>query len=132
MAAYQANIPIRSEIVTSKIDLPLPRFTWTNIERESPVPDLIELRQDVNDYTEQVWLSFKEIYSPYELKRLDIMRILKNNFFPLLPHSHKQYYLTKKEKVNMFNYIAVIECFAINDIFILNLVLLRELKNVCT
>ncbi|XP_018576410.1 ralBP1-associated Eps domain-containing protein 1 [Anoplophora glabripennis] len=54
VAAYQANIPIRSEVVTSKIDLPLPRFTWTNIERESPIPDLIELRQDVNDYTEQV------------------------------------------------------------------------------
>ncbi|KAJ8946784.1 hypothetical protein NQ314_008767 [Rhamnusium bicolor] len=54
VAAYQANIPIRSEVVSSKIDLPLPRFTWTNIESESPVPDLIELRHDVNDYTEQV------------------------------------------------------------------------------
>ncbi|KAJ8984340.1 hypothetical protein NQ317_012560 [Molorchus minor] len=54
VAAYQANIPVRNEVVNSKIDLPLPRFTWTNIENESPVPDLIELRQDLNEYTEQV------------------------------------------------------------------------------
>ncbi|KAG5894288.1 hypothetical protein JTB14_007433 [Gonioctena quinquepunctata] len=54
VAAHQANIPLRSEIVTSKIDLPLPRFTWTIIENKSPVHDLIELRQDVNNYSEQV------------------------------------------------------------------------------
>ncbi|XP_023023011.2 RALBP1 associated Eps domain containing [Leptinotarsa decemlineata] len=54
VAAYQANIPVRSDVVTSKVDLPLPRFTWTIIENTSPVQDLIELRHDLNNYTEQV------------------------------------------------------------------------------
>ena len=54
VAAYQANIPIQSEIVTSNLELPLPRFTWNNLENEAQIPDLIELRNDANDYVEQV------------------------------------------------------------------------------
>ncbi|XP_057665271.1 ralBP1-associated Eps domain-containing protein 1 [Diorhabda carinulata] len=54
VAAYQANIPVRSEVLTSKVELPLPRFTWTVIDNKSPIGDLIELRHHPNDYTEQV------------------------------------------------------------------------------
>ncbi|XP_066139692.1 ralBP1-associated Eps domain-containing protein 1 isoform X2 [Euwallacea fornicatus] len=49
IAAYQSNIPIRNDIITSKIDLPLPRFTWGPLESQSPIPDLIELSQDAED-----------------------------------------------------------------------------------
>ncbi|XP_072394316.1 ralBP1-associated Eps domain-containing protein 2 [Diabrotica undecimpunctata] len=54
VAAYQANIPIRSEVLTSKVELPLPRFTWTVIDNKSPIGDLIELRNEPNDYSEHV------------------------------------------------------------------------------
>ncbi|CAH1116331.1 unnamed protein product [Phaedon cochleariae] len=54
VAAFQANIPIRNEVITANIDLPLPRFTWTIVEKKSPVPDLIELIHDSNHYSEQI------------------------------------------------------------------------------
>ncbi|RZC27684.1 ralBP1-associated Eps domain-containing protein 1 [Asbolus verrucosus] len=54
VAAYQANVPIQTEIVTSNLELPLPRFSWNNLENDSQIPDLIELRNDANDYVEQI------------------------------------------------------------------------------
>lgn len=57
VAAYQANIPIQAETLTCSLELPLPRFTWNNLENEAQVPDLIELRNDVNDYGEQIDLN---------------------------------------------------------------------------
>lgn len=69
VATFQANIPVSSDVVTLKIDLPLPRFSWTNTEtQQSPVHhdhDLIELQNDGNDYVEQVkifTLAFHVIY----------------------------------------------------------------------
>ncbi|EFA07928.1 ralBP1-associated Eps domain-containing protein 1 [Tribolium castaneum] len=53
VAAYQANMPLNADVVTSNLELPLPRFTWNNLESDSQVPDLIELRNDAN-YVEQV------------------------------------------------------------------------------
>ncbi|CAG9773899.1 unnamed protein product [Ceutorhynchus assimilis] len=47
VAAYQANIPIKNDLLTTKLDLPLPKFTWGPLDSESPVPDLIELRNDL-------------------------------------------------------------------------------------
>ncbi|XP_077300726.1 RALBP1 associated Eps domain containing isoform X2 [Arctopsyche grandis] len=41
VAAHQANMPLRLEILTSPVDLPLPRFTW-NLNSEGE-PDLIQL-----------------------------------------------------------------------------------------
>lgn len=41
VAAHQANMPLRMEILTSPVDLPLPRFTW-NLNSEGE-PDLIQL-----------------------------------------------------------------------------------------
>lgn len=55
MAAHQLNMPLRSELITAPLDLPLPRFTWPNSENQSPCPDLIELvTNDLNDYTEHI------------------------------------------------------------------------------
>lgn len=55
VASYQANIPVSCEVVTLKIDLPHPRFSWTNTEKQqSPVHDLIELQSDENNYIKQV------------------------------------------------------------------------------
>lgn len=55
VASYQANISVTSQVVTSKIDLPHPRFSWTSTEKQrSPVHDLIELQSDVNNYIKQV------------------------------------------------------------------------------
>ncbi|KRT81135.1 HLH domain-containing protein, partial [Oryctes borbonicus] len=55
VAAYQANIQLRGEVLTSCVDLPLPRFSWTPPERTSPIPDLIELQSsDLNEYKEHV------------------------------------------------------------------------------
>lgn len=56
VASYQANIPVSGEVVTLKIDLPHPRFSWTNTEKQQspPVHDLIELQHDGNDYIKQV------------------------------------------------------------------------------
>lgn len=42
IAAHQANIPIRSELLSSSVDLPLPRFTWPSSETRTS-SDLIEL-----------------------------------------------------------------------------------------
>lgn len=41
IAAYQAKIPIREDLLTSAVELPLPRFMWPNSENTSA--DLIEL-----------------------------------------------------------------------------------------
>lgn len=41
IAAYQANIPIREELLSSSTELPLPRFMWPNSENTST--NLIEL-----------------------------------------------------------------------------------------
>lgn len=58
MAAYQANIPIRNELLTMNVELPLPRFSWIDTECHSPVPDLIELStSDLNEYREHVDLT---------------------------------------------------------------------------
>lgn len=57
VAAYQANLQIKSDVLNTKMDLPLPRFTWTNQvenQHESPTGDLIELRNDLNDYSEHL------------------------------------------------------------------------------
>ncbi|CAH0564170.1 unnamed protein product [Brassicogethes aeneus] len=54
VAAYQANIPLKSDLITQKMELPLPRFTWNNLESENAVHDLIELSSEVSDYTEHV------------------------------------------------------------------------------
>ncbi|KAH1026188.1 hypothetical protein HUJ05_010746 [Dendroctonus ponderosae] len=54
VAAYQANLPIRNDLITSKLEIPLPRFTWGNLESESPVADLIELRNDVEYHTDSI------------------------------------------------------------------------------
>lgn len=54
MAAYQANIPISSELVTMSVELPMPRFSWMNSKSPSPIPDLIELStSELNEYREQ-------------------------------------------------------------------------------
>ncbi|XP_060522539.1 ralBP1-associated Eps domain-containing protein 2 [Cylas formicarius] len=52
VAAYQANIPVTTEIVSKKIDLLPPRFAWNAQDTESPVPDLIELRNDADYNTD--------------------------------------------------------------------------------
>lgn len=54
VAAYQANISIQCDVVTSNLELPLPRFTWSNLENETQIPDLIELRSEGNEYLEQI------------------------------------------------------------------------------
>nr|CAI5852996.1 unnamed protein product [Callosobruchus analis] len=54
VAAYLANIPLNSDLVTLKIDLPLPRFSWIHQENKSPIPDLIEFQSDTSKYKEQV------------------------------------------------------------------------------
>ncbi|XP_049826358.1 ralBP1-associated Eps domain-containing protein 1 isoform X2 [Aethina tumida] len=57
VAAYQANMSLKTDLVTQKLDLPLPRFTWNNLETENAVHDLIELRQDEalnSSYSEHV------------------------------------------------------------------------------
>lgn len=41
IAAHQANMPLKAEILSSPVDLPLPRFTW-NLNCETD-PDLIQL-----------------------------------------------------------------------------------------
>lgn len=46
-------MPLNADVVTSNLELPLPRFTWNNLENESQVPDLIELRNDAN-FAEQI------------------------------------------------------------------------------
>jgi hypothetical protein len=59
IAAYQASIPLREEILTSSMTLPLPRFSWKDSPtgtgekngfsrewREVKSPDLIELARD--------------------------------------------------------------------------------------
>lgn len=52
MAAYQANVPVRSELLTANIDLPLPRFSWIS----QPSNDLNEYREhiDVNSTDSEV------------------------------------------------------------------------------
>ncbi|CAG9857923.1 unnamed protein product [Phyllotreta striolata] len=52
-AAHQANIPVRNEVLSSTAELPLPRFSWSLIDNKSPIGDLIELSNDINNYTEQ-------------------------------------------------------------------------------
>lgn len=48
-------MPIRSELLTTSVDLPMPRFSWINADNSSPVPDLIELSTNaLNDYKEHV------------------------------------------------------------------------------
>lgn len=55
VAAHQLSMPLRSELITTSLDLPLPRFTWPNSENQSACPDLIELRSnDINDYKEHI------------------------------------------------------------------------------
>lgn len=54
VAAYQANLPIGNDLITSKLDIPLPRFTWGNLESESPVADLIELRNEGEYHTDSI------------------------------------------------------------------------------
>lgn len=46
IAAYQANIPIREDILTSSIELPLPRFMWPNSENVNTSTNFIELDQN--------------------------------------------------------------------------------------
>lgn len=54
VAAYQANIPIGSELVTMAVELPMPRFSWMNNKSPSPIPDLIELStSELNEYRKQ-------------------------------------------------------------------------------
>lgn len=52
VAAYQANLPLTVDLITSKLDLPLPRFTWGSLESQSPIPDLIELRNEPEYHTD--------------------------------------------------------------------------------
>lgn len=54
VAAYQANHEINRDILTSQLELPLPRFTWNKLGNESPIPDLIELSNDLSIYKEQI------------------------------------------------------------------------------
>ncbi|KAK4874129.1 hypothetical protein RN001_013489 [Aquatica leii] len=55
VAAFQFNMPIRSELIVTALDLPLPRFSWPNSEMQSPYKDLIELRnKDFNEYIEHI------------------------------------------------------------------------------
>lgn len=54
VAAYQSNRSLSSELITANIDLPLPKFTWNNLGNESPIPDLIELSNDLNVYREHI------------------------------------------------------------------------------
>ncbi|KAL1498185.1 hypothetical protein ABEB36_009022 [Hypothenemus hampei] len=54
VAAYQANLPVQNELITSKLDLPLPRFAWAPLDSESPVPDLIELRNEVEYFSDSI------------------------------------------------------------------------------
>lgn len=54
MAAYQANLPLTIDLITTKLDLPLPRFTWGSLESQSPIPDLIELRNEPEYHTDSV------------------------------------------------------------------------------
>ncbi|KAF7273929.1 hypothetical protein GWI33_013390 [Rhynchophorus ferrugineus] len=54
VAAYQANLPIRNNLITNKLDLPLPRFTWGSFDAVAPIPDLIELRNILKDHGESV------------------------------------------------------------------------------
>lgn len=55
VAAHQANISIRPEVLTTNLDLPLPRLTLPHSDTHSPIPDLIELRtNDLNEYKEHV------------------------------------------------------------------------------
>ncbi|XP_050299135.1 ralBP1-associated Eps domain-containing protein 1 isoform X2 [Anthonomus grandis grandis] len=54
VALYQANLPIRSDLIMSKVDLPLPKFTWGPLDAESPVPDLIELRNEPECNTDSI------------------------------------------------------------------------------
>ncbi|XP_044759617.1 ralBP1-associated Eps domain-containing protein 1 [Coccinella septempunctata] len=54
VAAYQSNRSLSSDLVTANIDLPLPKFTWNNLGNESPIPDLIELSNDLNVYREHI------------------------------------------------------------------------------
>lgn len=54
VAVYQANLPIRNDLITANLDLPLPRFTWAPSESESPIPDLIELTNDPECNTDSI------------------------------------------------------------------------------
>lgn len=44
IAAYQANVPLREDILTSSVELPLPRFMWPNSESKN-TSNLIELKE---------------------------------------------------------------------------------------
>lgn len=73
MAAYQASIPINNGLLTTNVELPMPRFSWTNTESHSPVPDLIELRtNDLNEYREQVDIASTD--SEVDSETLSIIR----------------------------------------------------------
>ncbi|KAK9885327.1 hypothetical protein WA026_010827 [Henosepilachna vigintioctopunctata] len=54
VAVHQSNLSLTSELITANLELPLPRFTWNKLGNESPIPDLIELSNDLNVYTEQI------------------------------------------------------------------------------
>ncbi|XP_030768008.1 ralBP1-associated Eps domain-containing protein 1 [Sitophilus oryzae] len=54
VAAYQSNLPIRNNLINSKLDLPLPRFTWGSFDAETPIPDLIELRNEPEYNTDSI------------------------------------------------------------------------------
>ncbi|KAF5274187.1 hypothetical protein FQA39_LY18732 [Lamprigera yunnana] len=55
VAAYQFNMPVKSELITASLDLPLPRFSWPNSELQSSYKDLIELRnKNFNEYIEHI------------------------------------------------------------------------------
>ncbi|KAF5291399.1 hypothetical protein FQR65_LT01709 [Abscondita terminalis] len=55
VAAFQCNMHINDELITTQLDLPLPRFSWPNSEMQSPYKDLIELRnKDFNEYIEHI------------------------------------------------------------------------------
>ncbi|KAL3272409.1 hypothetical protein HHI36_013885 [Cryptolaemus montrouzieri] len=54
VAAHQTNMSLSSDVITANVELPLPRFTWNKLGNESPIPDLIELSNDLNVYKEQI------------------------------------------------------------------------------
>lgn len=70
VAAHQANIPITSDIISTSLELPLPRFSWNNID-EPQIGDLIELTSDATDYIEPVDSTDSEVDS-------DTLSIVRN------------------------------------------------------
>lgn len=45
IAAYQANIPLREDLLTTSVELPLPRFMWPNSENKNTSTNFIELTE---------------------------------------------------------------------------------------